>query len=494
MFKFENQLIEITATDQLNGTLKALIKSKHELTAGIYGLYKGLEIVYSTEPEYSDNKLVLCNEVGTECTIKENDLLKVLTAFKYFQEIIPFKKAAFSIDGTDYIKHNNKAAYLQIDKHEELNELVSGSMPQKQYNYKQEPNKQLAEQPAIYEILQLKPYCLDEPIKESKEAGYLTEPTEQIKNIDPEILKQDNLLNKGIVHVNNKIGVAAGLLLKRIIDTDLLNRKKYNEIGAALLNCESLDQMMSTLYYEPYRKESESVKELNDNEPAETFDPENWNIVLRSEPEIYEQLKTEMPEFLKQFANHSDYEPIKEPAPVNYSNRNYKPVEFKDVYPNNGKKFTYEDDEKLEYLYKAGKSIKDLSEIFGRTEQSIKNRLKALELLSDPVKDIKESVPAEVPEIVNTIKEPEPIKESPEVQSDDYILKTKIKQYNHIKDIIIKINKYTDKYLSLTGGCYYIKELIKQHKGKFYYNLPGLKNAWIIPRSEVRSLIAEIKN
>ena len=114
--------------------------------------------------------------------------------------------------------------------------------------------------------------------------------------------------------------------------------------------------------------------------------------------------------------------------------------------------------------------------------------------IPESIKEIKESPAPEFPEIVNAIKEPEPIKESQEVKSDDYILKTKIKQYNHIKDIIIKINKYTDKYLSLTGGCYYIKELIKQHKGKFYYNLPGLKNAWIIPRSEVRSLIAEIKN
>jgi len=45
------------------------------------------------------------------------------------------------------------------------------------------------------------------------------------------------------------------------------------------------------------------------------------------------------------------------------------------LYPNSGKKWTREDEEKLEFLFKAGKTIEDLSEIFGRKQKGIESRL-----------------------------------------------------------------------------------------------------------------------
>jgi hypothetical protein len=49
-------------------------------------------------------------------------------------------------------------------------------------------------------------------------------------------------------------------------------------------------------------------------------------------------------------------------------------------YPNSGKKWTREDEEKLEFLYKAGKTVEDLTEIFGRKQKGIESRLEKLGL------------------------------------------------------------------------------------------------------------------
>ncbi len=51
-----------------------------------------------------------------------------------------------------------------------------------------------------------------------------------------------------------------------------------------------------------------------------------------------------------------------------------------DAYPNSGKKWTREDEEKLEFLYKAGKTVEDLTEIFGRKKTGIESRLQKLGL------------------------------------------------------------------------------------------------------------------
>jgi len=55
--------------------------------------------------------------------------------------------------------------------------------------------------------------------------------------------------------------------------------------------------------------------------------------------------------------------------------------EGEDPFPNHGKKWTREDEEKLEFLYKAGKTIEDLSEIFGRKSDGIEKRLEKLGLI-----------------------------------------------------------------------------------------------------------------
>ena len=54
-----------------------------------------------------------------------------------------------------------------------------------------------------------------------------------------------------------------------------------------------------------------------------------------------------------------------------------------DPYPNHNKRWTKEDEEKLEFLYKAGKSIEDLSEIFGRKPDGIEKRLEKLGLIDE---------------------------------------------------------------------------------------------------------------
>jgi hypothetical protein len=51
-----------------------------------------------------------------------------------------------------------------------------------------------------------------------------------------------------------------------------------------------------------------------------------------------------------------------------------------DLYPNSGKKWTREDEEKLEFLFKAGKTVEDLTEIFGRKQKGIESRLQKLGL------------------------------------------------------------------------------------------------------------------
>jgi len=50
-------------------------------------------------------------------------------------------------------------------------------------------------------------------------------------------------------------------------------------------------------------------------------------------------------------------------------------------YPNSGKKWTREDEEKLEFLFKAGKTVDDLTEIFGRKQKGIESRLEKLGLI-----------------------------------------------------------------------------------------------------------------
>lgn len=49
-------------------------------------------------------------------------------------------------------------------------------------------------------------------------------------------------------------------------------------------------------------------------------------------------------------------------------------------YPCSGRKWTREDDEKIEFLYKAGKTAADLAEIFGRPPKAIAARLQKLGL------------------------------------------------------------------------------------------------------------------
>ncbi len=50
------------------------------------------------------------------------------------------------------------------------------------------------------------------------------------------------------------------------------------------------------------------------------------------------------------------------------------------LYPNAYEKWTSEDDEKLELLYCEGKTIKELSELFGRNNGAIRSRINKLEL------------------------------------------------------------------------------------------------------------------
>jgi hypothetical protein len=52
-----------------------------------------------------------------------------------------------------------------------------------------------------------------------------------------------------------------------------------------------------------------------------------------------------------------------------------------DLFPNSGKKWTREDEEKLEFLFKAGKTVEDLTEIFGRKQKGIESRLEKLGLI-----------------------------------------------------------------------------------------------------------------
>lgn len=51
------------------------------------------------------------------------------------------------------------------------------------------------------------------------------------------------------------------------------------------------------------------------------------------------------------------------------------------IQKNMGKPWLQEDKEKLEFLFKAGKTIDDLTEIFGRTHRSIGTMLRKLELM-----------------------------------------------------------------------------------------------------------------
>lgn len=66
--------------------------------------------------------------------------------------------------------------------------------------------------------------------------------------------------------------------------------------------------------------------------------------------------------------------------PTFYSMPKVDEVE-EDPFPNNGKKWTVIDEEKLEFLWKAGKTIEDLSAIFGRKEKNIEKRLEKMGLI-----------------------------------------------------------------------------------------------------------------
>ena len=58
-----------------------------------------------------------------------------------------------------------------------------------------------------------------------------------------------------------------------------------------------------------------------------------------------------------------------------------QPADNEITFPNSGKRWSREDEEKLEFLYKAGKTIEDLTEIFGRKQKGIENRLEKLGLI-----------------------------------------------------------------------------------------------------------------
>lgn len=64
-------------------------------------------------------------------------------------------------------------------------------------------------------------------------------------------------------------------------------------------------------------------------------------------------------------------------------NSRQKPAEEPNEFPNAGKKWSREDEEKLEFLFKAGKTLEDLSEIFGRPVKGIKARLTKLNLIEE---------------------------------------------------------------------------------------------------------------
>lgn len=72
-------------------------------------------------------------------------------------------------------------------------------------------------------------------------------------------------------------------------------------------------------------------------------------------------------------------------APEKLTVKTYEVLSIKeskeDPYPNNKKRWTREDEEKLEFLWKAGKTLEDLSEIFGRKEKGIETRLHKLGLI-----------------------------------------------------------------------------------------------------------------
>lgn len=426
--KFENQLIYVSYTDQLNGSVKCLIKSKLELQAGMYGIYKNLKVVYSTESNYSKNNLILCNNNTTEFTIKESDFLEVLKAFQLFCEIVYLKKAAINIDGQDYIKHNSKSCYLEISKHTALSELIESVKPHKEYSMKQEPNKQLAEQPAIYEILELKPYCINEP-----------EPAAEPQEAENKIIvctvpkvesNKDTLLNDGIKNIQN-INNTCNILLKRAFDLDIFNRKKYNELGAALLSCKDQTAFLDVLGSEYFSKESELPKELK-ADIQELINKDNYNIVLKNESEIYNNILSESPVNIQEIVNNSDYTEL--PKVENIT------TDIRESVQKPSKEFS-------------NNCLKELEQVLSEVESEVKVN-KALEV-------------------------------SPEVISKQ------VKVIKNLQKITFKIESYNERYIAVTGQTYFIKDIIKRFKSKFFYNLNvnGIKqNAWILSKESEQEL------
>jgi hypothetical protein len=429
--KFENQLISVNYTDLLNGSVKCLIKSKLDLQVGMYGIYKNLKIIYSTESNYQKNNLVLCNNNTTEFEVKESDFIEILKAFQLFCEIVYFKKAAINIDGQDYIKHNSKSCYLEISKHTALSELIESVKPHKEYNIKQEPNKQLSEQPAIYEILQIKPYCINEP-----------EPAAEPQQIENKAIictvpkvesNKDTLLNDGIKNIQN-INNTCNILLKRAFDLDIFNRKKYNELGAALLSCKDQTEFLNVLGSEYFFKESELPKELK-TDIEDLINKDNYNIVLKNESEIYNNILSECPVNIQQIVNNSDY-----PEPPKVENITDIPKELSE--PN--KEFT-------------NNCLKELEQVLSEVDNEVKVN-KAFEVSSE-------------------------------------VISKQVKVIKNLQKITFKIESYNERYIAITGQTYFIKDIIKRFKSKFFYNLNvnGIKkNAWILSKeseSELKELL-----
>lgn len=486
--QYENKLVKIAYENQLNGSFKVKIRLKTDCEyIGEVGHSKQFSLFVSTAGgyDYKTKELRLIPEC-TDLSIKEKDFDFILKNLQSLSEVLNSDKAV-EIDKVKYYKHDRKnifmhsyykdVAMLEEIKAQELSDMIDTA---KNENYLR---SQISEHKALSELFKAGKILISSDVFR---AELLTDQNESF------------LSSHFFDGLPGQIYSAEEIYIKYIHNTEATELKSYldqylikNKIRV-VFNFES-DNIIKLRCYD--QEEFNRLKSLNLSYKDFTLRAEFKDYFFIFGKSKLEQITEQSENVIICSPEPIKENPIKE-SQIDYSKRDYKPTEFKDAYPNAGRKFTAEDEEKLEFLYKAGKSIQDLSEIFGRTESAIKIKLRCLGLLvpenfmNSICNPIKESAPAEVPEVINCIKEPEPIKES----KQEYILKTKIRHYNHIKDIIININKYTDKYLSLTGSCYYIKELIKRHKGKFYYSLPGLKNAWIIPTSEVRSLIAEIKN
>lgn len=96
-------------------------------------------------------------------------------------------------------------------------------------------------------------------------------------------------------------------------------------------------------------------------------------LVIKDCVKYFEETHPEMTKWDKEKVKE-----IKEIKTPDYSEE----IKLTYILPNEGKRWCREDDEKLEFLYKAGKTVGDLVEIFGRKQSSIVKRLKKLDLWS----------------------------------------------------------------------------------------------------------------